>query len=130
MSGMTAGSVTVADNGTITKAGMAGYLFDGQLAARTDIPDLDHPPSDWTDTKDDWIAAATSTRIAMLKQIAAECTGYAAGMVAGIRAMAEVQCVVKADATGDGLQVLPVTITAGTATVHPSVDKTIKGTIL
>lgn len=119
--GMTAGSVTVADDETATGTGLAKALYDAHAASMIAnnilpaVPALGDTTAPWSAARpvsqpdiDGYIAG----RLLGLREVARTCTANAMGLVAYMQSNAV--AVIAADATGDGLQ---------SGTTHPATEK-------
>lgn len=120
---MIAGTATVANDESVAGEGMALAIYTANAASMTvnnvlpAVPTLGDTTAPWSTARP--VSAQDVTdyqkaRLRGLREVARAATAYAVGIVSYVQATAV--AVIKADATGDGLQ-------AGTT--HPTADKLI-----
>lgn len=107
---LTLGSVSIADDGTVTKSGMCGSLYD-QFAAAVPAPGI----------------PAGSAGVAIKRGLSTQAVAIATWIHSELTTNARARVAPQGDPdVNDGLQRTPNPNTADTATVAPGVEKLLK----
>lgn len=76
------GSVSIADDGTVTASGLANVFFQ-QLLAKADVVSIDVPPTSWEWGLDSWRERARPMVVAVMRELAKTATALASVQLEG-----------------------------------------------
>lgn len=130
---MEAGAVEVFDDETHAGAGAALALYESDILTivLNPVPTLGDTTGFFNPQRpcnEDDVAQAKAARLAVLRDAARRANAYGA-IVTYIAGNAELDVVVKADASSTGLLRLPTTFSAGGDCFFPSTERHLTGTI-